>query len=223
MKEIPSQVLRIVFVISMKVLGFAKQEEQNDTYEKPSSRRDKRFPSEYRVGLRKWFGRIHSGLSRICFREDVSGRLVVASCSSFFEQGFSRVRREQGVPAGPESARRILIMRAKLWASSRRWNICVFAGRGLWLNYHWLFPLRAVDLRRPLPAPERTSSAIVSTSWNHEKYSCRFSTADHRLSILDMRSLVISISFLTPQCFTFQAFLNHLALNNELGLFYSVI
>lgn len=61
-----------------------------------------------------------------------------------------------GVRTGPESARRILIMRAKLWASSRRWNICVFAGRGLWLNYHSLFPLRAVDLRRPLPAPRES-------------------------------------------------------------------
>lgn len=61
-----------------------------------------------------------------------------------------------GVRTDPESARRILIMRAKLWASSRRWNICVFAGRGLWLNYHSLFPLRAVDLRRPLPAPRES-------------------------------------------------------------------
>lgn len=47
---------------------------------------------------------------------------------------------------------------------SRRWNICVFAGRGLWLNYHSLFPLQAVDLRRPLPATETASRRSSPTT-----------------------------------------------------------
>ena len=102
--------------------------------------------------------------SRIYFREDLSARLVGGARARPFSSKDSRAYdASRGFSKrGPESARRILIMRAKLWAGSRRWNICVFAGRGLWLNYHLLFPLRVVDLRRPLPAPERT---ILSRSF----------------------------------------------------------
>lgn len=115
----------------------------------------------YRFPKKEWFPK-QSGFRRIYFREDV-GRLRLASPFSSKDSRAYR-RREQGVRTGPESALRILIMRAKLWASSRRWNICVFAGRGLWLNYHSLFPLRAVDLRRPLPAPPQSFSRSLEIS-----------------------------------------------------------